>query len=232
MSVISHHRVAALILTLVVGGRVDAQDSQYARFVSTDPKPTAPLVHASRVSVPIHIDGSLNESAWRTARPVTEFVQREPVGGAPATHASDVRMLVTDDAVIIGARLTDDPASMFSRDTAFGQFAVQGYNADYFEVAIDPHRAHTTALMLNVTPSGGRRSWYVSRNGERDESREANWESATHLGADGWTVEIRIPLSEFHVPAGDESWGVQFTRFSWQRQETDVFKYVAGDRYF
>ena len=38
---------------------------------------------------------------------------------------------------------------------------------------------------------------------------------------------MRIPLSEFHVTPGLEHWGVQFVRFSWRRQETDVFRAAA-----
>ena len=75
---------------------------------------------------------------------------------------------------------------------------------------------------------GDRRSSLTTKNGSRDDSWEVRWEAATATNDDGWTVEIRIPLSEFHVKAGDEAWGVQFVRFSSARQETDVYNYVPS----
>jgi hypothetical protein len=67
----------------------------------------------------------------------------------------------------------------------------------------------------------------VGQDGTRDASWNVSWDVATSIDAKGWTVEMRIPLSEFHVTPGTEHWGVQFVRFSWRRQETDVFKSAA-----
>lgn len=225
MSLISQQKMVAALFVLGLAAQADAQTS---RLASMDPRPEHETIQASRVNTRVLIDGRLTEAAWRAARPVTQFVQQEPSAGMPATRATDVRMLVTDDAVIIGARLTDDRSALFSRDTSFGNHdVVKGYLADFFEVQIDPHHGHATALAFNVTPTGSRRASLVMTSGDRDESWDIHWESATHIDANGWTAEIRIPLSEFHVKPGDESWGVQFVRFSWQRQETDVFRYVS-----
>src|SRR5688572_8191997 len=38
-------------------------------------------------SQPVRIDGSLGDDVWARATPVTEFVQRDPTEGAPASHA-------------------------------------------------------------------------------------------------------------------------------------------------
>jgi hypothetical protein len=136
-------------------------------------------------------------------------------------------MVITDDAVIIGARFEDDYRA---RLTAIGpptDGAAGGYLDDYFEVQIDPHAQHLTALALSVTPSGTKRAWMVGQDGTRDASWNVAWDVATHIDAKGWTVEMRIPLTEFHVTPGLEHWGVQFVRFSWRRQETDVFRAAA-----
>jgi hypothetical protein len=151
-------------------------------------------------------------------------VQKEPTEGAQATLATDVRMIITDDAVVIGARLQDDYRALLS---AFGpptDGAAGGYLDDYFEIQIDPHREHLTSFAFNLAPSGNRRAWIIARDGTRDASWNLQWESATHVDANGWTIEVKIPLTEFHVAPGTETWGVQFVRFSWRRQETDVFR--------
>jgi hypothetical protein len=160
-------------------------------------------------------------------KPTTHFVQREPSPGAPASLPTDVRMVITDDAVIIGARLEDDYRARLSAMGPPTDGASGGYLDDYFEVQIDPHEQHLTALALSVTPFGTKRAWMVSQDGTRDASWNVSWEVATHVDAKGWTIEMRVPLSEFHVTPGTEHWGVQFTRFSWRRQETDVFRAAA-----
>jgi hypothetical protein len=216
-------RIAALAVMLSAAPSF-AQGVRTTEFIIA---PRTEGIVALRARAPFRIDGILDEPVWRSAKPATHFVQREPTEGAPATLPSDVRMIITDSAVIIGARFDDDYKA---RLTAIGppvDGALWGYLDDYFEVQIDAHPQHLTALALSVTPGGTKRAWLVGRDGTRDPSWNVNWDVATVVDAKGWTVEMRIPLSEFHVDPDHERWGVQFVRFSWRRQETDVFKAAA-----
>lgn len=215
---------SALVAALLPVSLVHAQ----ARVASMDHAAGTRPLEAVRVNVPIRIDGRLDEPVWRAVHPTSPFVQREPMAGAPETHLTDVRMLITDDAVIIGARLRDDHDALFTPVKLAGAGEGVGYLNDFFEVQIDPHRDHATAFALAVSPGGVRRSSLITADGFRDESWDVKWDAATATDADGWTVEIRIPLSEFHVKPGAESWGVQFVRFSSRRQETDVYNYVTS----
>jgi hypothetical protein len=214
----------AIPLSAALGIPALAQSAHTTEFMLAPPSEG---IVALRVRAPFKIDGLLDESVWRGVRPTTHFVQREPNEGAAATMPSDVRMVITDDAVVIGARFEDDYRA---RLTAIGpptDGATGGYLDDYFEVQIDAHAQHLTALALSVTPGGNKRAWIVSKDGTRDASWTVSWEVATRIDAKGWTVEMRIPLSEFHVAPGTEQWGVQFVRFSWRRQETDIFRAAA-----
>ena len=199
-----------------------------AQVASMDHAGSPRPLEALRVNVPIRIDGRLNEQVWRAARPTSPFVQRDPIAGAPETRLTDVRMLITDDAVIIGARMLDDRDALFTPAKSGLSSDAVGYLNDFFEVQLDPHRDHATAYSLAVSPSGLRRSALITTDGFRDESWDVKWDAATSTDDKGWTVEIRIPLSEFHVKPGAESWGVQFIRFSSKRQETDVYNYSAA----
>jgi Carbohydrate family 9 binding domain-like len=217
-------RNIAIVAATVVATALHAQTARTTEFILSPP--TEGIV-AARVRAQFRIDGALDEPVWRAVKPTTHFVQREPNEGAPALLPSEVRMILTDSAVIIGARMDDDYRARLS---AFGpptDGAAGGYLDDYFEVQIDPHAQHLTAFALSVTPNGTKRSWIVGQDGSRDASWNVAWEVATHVDAKGWTVEMRIPLSEFHITPGTEHWGVQFVRFSWRRQETDVFRAAA-----
>jgi hypothetical protein len=217
-------RTIAIVALTVVATSLRAQTARTTEFILSPP--TEGVV-AARVKAPIRIDGLLDEPIWRAVKPTTHFVQREPSEGAAATMPSEVRMLLTDSAVIIGARLDDDYRARLAAMGPPSDGAAVGYLDDYFEVQIDPHEQHLTAFALSVTPNGTKRSWMVSRDGSRDATWNVTWDVATHIDARGWNVEIRIPLSEFHIEPGTEHWGVQFVRFSWRRQETDVFRAAA-----
>jgi hypothetical protein len=51
-----------------------------------------PAIGAVRLSTTITIDGRLDESAWAEGRPGTDFRQREPNGGEPATQRTEVSL--------------------------------------------------------------------------------------------------------------------------------------------
>jgi Carbohydrate family 9 binding domain-like len=214
-------RVAAVALAVVSSHPLTAQSSRSAGMGA--PSGPRPIV-AMRSNAPLTIDGRLDEPIWRQVRPATHFVQRDPTDGAAATLVTDVRMLITDSAVVIGARMDDDYRTIFSALGPPTDGAAGGYLDDYFEIQIDAHREHLTSFAFNLTPKGDRRTWIIGRDGARDASWNLHWESSTRIDAKGWTVEVRIPISEFHVDPGSENWGVQFVRFSWRRQETDVFR--------
>jgi hypothetical protein len=125
---------------------------------------------ATRANAPMRIDGMLDEPIWRFVRPSTNFVQKDPTEGAPATLVTDVRMIITDDAVVIGARMQDDYRAVLSALGPPTDGAAGGYLDDYFEIQIDPHRQHLTSFAFNVAPSGNRRAWIVGQDGTRDES--------------------------------------------------------------
>jgi hypothetical protein len=188
-----------------------------------------PLLAVRMNTTPFRIDGLLDEPLWRAVPALSAFTQREPVEGAPATHATDVRMIITEDAVIIGAQLADEPAALAALRSVRDPVGT-GALEDYFEVQLDPHPGHLTAFALAVSPAGLKRSWIVARDGSRDASWSVQWDVATHIDRDGWTVEIRIPLSQFHLTPGREQWAAQFVRFSYERQETDVYYFSEPKR--
>jgi len=69
--------------------------------------------HAVRVANgAVRLDGQIEEAAWSLAPPLTDFVQKEPVEGAPPTERMEVRFVYDDTAVYVGARMySDHPAA-------------------------------------------------------------------------------------------------------------------------
>src|SRR5256885_6675572 len=86
-------RVAGLFLLatiLLVSGLPERGAlAQSDRLIRANPA-TPPSVKPVRVERPPAIDGRLDDAAWRTAARVTEFVQRRPLDGAPASEPTEV----------------------------------------------------------------------------------------------------------------------------------------------
>src|SRR5207237_4323717 len=63
--------------------------------------------------------------------------------------------------------------------------------------------------------------------GDSDDSWDAVWEAATAVDALGWTVEMRIPLSQLRFSGASlQVWGVRFERWIQRKNELDMLPLV------
>src|SRR5207249_1138325 len=99
----------------------------------------APVARAVRAHQHIEIDGILNEPAWSTAEPVTEFWQYDPDTGLPISEPIEVRILYDDDALYVGARISDKQIvkRLVRRDGVAN-------DTDIFVIYLDSYHDHRT----------------------------------------------------------------------------------------
>jgi hypothetical protein len=165
-------------------------------------------------SSPVHVDGRLSEPDWARAEIARGFRQREPQPNEPATHATEVRVLVDDDALYIGARLFDSQPDRIAAQ--LGRRDPDELYTDVFHVAVDSYFDRRTAFRFSVTPAGVQSDAIHFNDNDEDENWDAVYESAAVVDSLGWTAEIRIPLSQLRygrVPEGESRrWGIQFAR--------------------
>ena len=62
----------------------------------------------------IDMDGRLDEEAWESAIPITDFRQQEPVEGGTPSERTEIRIVYDEDALYIGAMLYDDPEGILA----------------------------------------------------------------------------------------------------------------------
>ncbi len=92
---------ACLALALLLPVRMAAQQGADAR--------TAPL-RVVTATVPISLDGRLDGPAWASADSITDFRQREPSSGTPASERTVVKVLRDAEALYIAVRCYDSDA--------------------------------------------------------------------------------------------------------------------------
>jgi hypothetical protein len=177
-----------------------------------------PSAVAAERKTPVAIDGKLDEAAWHAATPITEFTQSDPEEGKPASERTEVRFLFDGDALYVGARMYDRmgragiKTNLVRRDDNF--------NSDFFEMVIDGYHDHLSRAFFMVNPSGSKNDFIGIGNSCCDSGWDPVWDVATSIDDEGWTAELRIPLSQLRFPsAAVQTWGLQVRRNIHRRQE-------------
>ncbi|HEY9448483.1 MAG TPA: DUF5916 domain-containing protein, partial [Gemmatimonadaceae bacterium] len=181
-------------------------------------------VHLERAAV--KVDGKLDDAAWRSAKWVSDFVQREPSEGAPPTQRTEVAFLYDDDALYVGARMFSDSrekvrALVTRRD--------RENTSEQLIVSLDTYHDRRTAYSFGVTAAGVRIDYFhpADAQDERDYTFEPVWAAKTAVDRQGWTAELRIPFAQLRFNGGPRLvWGVNLSRIIPARNEEDYWALV------
>jgi len=169
-----------------------------------------PTHRASRVQSPIVLDGRLDEPDWQKAYITEGFRQTFPEYGAPARGLTRVRILFDDNSLYVGARMLKS-----SRDqkimARLNRRDQRSEGTDSFFIGLDPILSRRSAYVFGVTAAGVQFDFIANDSQEYrgvDYSWDAVWESVVSIDDEGWTVEMRLPLSIMKIPVGSlKPWG-------------------------
>ena len=231
-----HPRSAALLAVLLASAPAAAQSGAHAAGGER------PRMQAVERTVPIVLDGRLDEAVWQGPSVATDFVQIEPDEGRPATQRTEIRLAYDAEALYVGARMMD---SLGARGVRTRLARRDGETeADYLELVFDTYHDHSGRTVFSINPSGvkgdaGQASPYA------DPSWDPVWTAETAIDSLGWTAELKIPFSQLRFPSDSvQTWGMQAWRYvqrlnersmwsPWARGETGgppLFGHVEGLR--
>jgi len=175
---------------------------------ASDPPPA--LTAHRVVDSDVAVDGVLDEPVWAAAPFATDFTQRDPVDGAPASERTEVRVLLSDEAIYVGVRALDaDPSGIVARLSRRDDVR----ETDEVTVFLDSFHDRRTAFQFTVTPRGSIADRYsINDNAGGDASWDPVWQVETSMDGQGWTAEFRIPLTQLRFDTGESTWGFQVRR--------------------
>ncbi len=198
----------ALVFQLAQGQSAPVADAAAMRHANGR---VPPAVVATRTVRPPDLDGRLDDEAWRSAQPISEFRMVQPNDGGDPTQRTEVRVVYDDGALYVGARLFDtDPAGIVSRVARRDNDG----GSEFFTVIIDSYHDHRTSFRFRVNPAGVRSDGLTFNDDAfGDDGWDPVWDAATRIDSLGWVAEIRIPLSQLRFPSRvEQHWGINFTR--------------------
>src|SRR3989449_1515942 len=178
---------------------------------------SARTITAVRASEKVILDGVLNDRVWEAALPATEFTQRDPDEGKPATERTELRVAYDDFNIYFGVRLFDtEPQKIVRQLSRRDNYA----DADTFTIQISPYHDRLTGAVFEVSAAGVQRDAIVSNDVFTDYSWEGVWESSVQVDELGWSLEIRVPFSQLRFPRAERQvWGINAARFIHRKNE-------------
>src|SRR5216684_1333312 len=174
------------------------------------------------------LDGTLNDPLWQSAKPITEFRQREPHEGEPPTEKTEVRILYTRHAVYFGIYCYDSKTSRIVA-TELRRDVSQDLD-DHFEILIDSNHNRRGAYVFEINPLGTQNDGLIveeqgdTNGGDFDRGWDGVWTSEARITPDGWTATIQIPFTTLNfTQSSDVVWGLNLKRFVRRKNEEDLW---------
>jgi hypothetical protein len=196
-----------------------------------------PSGRAATVTVAPTIDGDvLGDAAWSSAVPMSGFWQEQPFEGQPSTERTEVRIVVTAEALFVGVVCYDsDPSGIIVSDARRDAPLDE---TDSFRLILDTYRDRQNGFVFGTNPAGIEYDGQVTNEGQgggglsnaqmqmggSGSGFNLNWDGAWQVRARisdiGWSAEFAIPFRTLRYPGGTEQvWGVNFQRNIRRRNE-------------
>ncbi len=189
-------------------------------------------IQLARLSGPVVLDGVPAEEAWASVDPLP-VVMYQPVYGGEMTERTDIRVAYDDEYIYVAGTLHDgNPEAVRANSMYRDQYS----GDDTFAIILDTFSDNENALWFFTTPNGIRFDMAISNDAESG-FRSANsswntfWDVSTRTSDEGWTAELRIPLTSLGFQAVGErvEMGMIVYRYIARRNERHIFPDIRPD---
>ena len=165
---------------------------------------------AVRITEKINVDGRLEEPAWQSAPPATDFYQWQRPGEM-ATEQTEVRFIYDDDNLYVGFTVWD---------SQIGRRVVNELKEDYnfrdtdgITMHLDTLHDRRSGFTFSTSPVGARRDGQLSNDGSLNTDFDNVWDVKVSIGEAAWFAEFVIPFKSLRfLDTPKKEWGVNLTR--------------------
>jgi hypothetical protein len=169
----------------------------------------------------ILLDGVLDEEVWQRAQPATDFLQRDPDNGSPATERTEVRIVYDRQRLYMGVICFDsEPDKLLGfqlrRDEGLG-------SDDNFQWSLDPFFNGRDGYSFETNPSGLLGDGLITAGGGQNREWDGIWNVRVQRSDIGWTIEAEIPFQTLNFDPNAPAWGINFQRTVRRKNESSLW---------
>ena len=180
-------------------------------------------VRPARITSALRIDGTLDEAIYESIPAISDFVQNDPVEGAPSTEKTEVWIFFDGDNVYVTARCWDsEPGRLIANEMRRDSFNIVQSN-DGFGFAFDTFHDGRNSVAFEVSAAGGRIDAQITN--ERQVNLDWNPVWDVKVGgspADGrWRRRSRSSRCAT-APGREQVWGFNARRIIRWKNEFDL----------
>ncbi len=187
-------------------------------------------VKIRNLTSPVNFDGIPEEEAWQLLEPF-KMTMHSPVFGKEPTEKTDVRIGFDDRYLYVGAYCYYDDINLIRSASYKRDF--MGMGGDWIGILLDTYNDKENSVAFFVSPDALRYDASIQRDavmGPYDKmpmniNWNTFWDVATKISDEGWSAEIRIPLSSirFQEINGEVRMGLTIERWIPAKNEVDLY---------
>ncbi len=175
------------------------------------------FIEAKFTENPPKIDGILNDSCWKEAPKVEDFVQREPDIGQKATERTIVYCLYDRSTLYFGFKMMDAKpekivAEQIRRDSDLTL-------DDFIMVMLDTYNDDLSGYYFAVNPINTQLDGQIREQANIGKEWDGDWKSKTRTTDEGWVAELAIPFNILKFSKENKTWGINFYRLQKRKEE-------------
>ncbi|MBD0850030.1 DUF5916 domain-containing protein [Maribacter arenosus] len=182
---------------------------------------------ALEAAKPPIIDGVLDDISWNIVDWENDFIESRPDENTAPSNQTRFKLTYDQKFIYVGIHCLDsEPEKIVKRLSRR-----DGFDGDWVGIFIDSYHDKRTAFGFIVSAAGVKGDVFESNNGgNEDDSWNPIWYTKTHIGADGWTAEMKIPLSQLKFGKSKEQvWGFEVMRRHFREEERSVWQRLPPD---
>ncbi|RLD26747.1 MAG: hypothetical protein DRI75_11090, partial [Bacteroidetes bacterium] len=190
-----------------------------------------PSFEAGKLKGDIKIDGILDETDWKNAPVLVQFLTTEPTEKGTPSYPTFVRVIANEKFVVFGIECKDSSPNEIVKFSKIRDADLD--DEDHIKIVLDPFLDGQSGYIFAVNAYGARYDALVSNRGESENKDwDAIWEAKVTISDDGWTAEIQLPIQSINFKKGQTTWGFNIERRIQRNQETIRWANVQRDQWF
>ncbi|MEW7288913.1 DUF5916 domain-containing protein [Aquimarina sp. 2304DJ70-9] len=174
-----------------------------------------------------NIDGIIDESSWDLVEWTGDFIENQPDENTPPSQQTKFKIVYDQKYLYVAYRCFDTEPDKIEKRLS----RRDGFAGDRVTIILDTYHDKRTAFSFTITAAGVKGDEFVSQNGDNwDESWNPIWYTAANIDSEGWTAEVKIPLSQLKFGNNKEQiWGFQVTRLIFRKDERSGWQRIPAD---